>query len=175
MIDSSSAALLSELNEKTKRFRCWPFIAVLAVTIACTLAVLQASAWIIVPVAVLSSFGVFCAYQLDLLSKTVVILYDFDSDMFSAFQRVHDSLSELARCGAKWHIDARGQVYDPKYHGGAGQLVRRKRISINAGQPPYVKTNITPHSRRKRFTSFQNGCSYLSVMALARLAMKISA
>jgi len=33
-------------------------------------------------------------------------------------------------------------VYDPKYHGGAGQLVSRNRLFIGSDQPPYVKTNI---------------------------------
>ena len=142
MIDSSSAALLSELDQKNKRMRTSPLATGLAVIVACILVALQASPWIIASVGILSLIGVLCAYQFDLLSKTVVILYDLDSAMEGAYERVHDCILQLARCGGKWHIDARGHVYDPKYHGGAGQLVSRKRISIGTGQPPYVKTNI---------------------------------
>jgi uncharacterized tellurite resistance protein B-like protein len=146
MVDSSSAGLLSELNEKRRRLRVWPFVAVLAMAMTCTLMVLEASPWIVVPIAILSLVGAFCAYQFDLLAKTVVILYDLDSETEIAYQGIHDAVSQLARCCGKWHIDSRGHVYDPKYHGGAGQLVRRIRLSVGTEQPPYVKTNVATPS-----------------------------
>jgi uncharacterized tellurite resistance protein B-like protein len=85
---------------------------------------------------------VIVAYQFDLIKKSVVILYDLDSEIESEYERLHDCLSRLSDCGGKWYIHARGRVYDPKYHGGASQLVRRGRLSIGLGQPSYVKTNI---------------------------------
>jgi len=142
MIDLSSAAFLSELNQKQKRIRTWPLAAGLAVILVGVLVVLQAPTWSIASVATLSLIGTFIAYQYDLLSKTVVVLYDLDSSMEAAYERVHDCVDQLAGCRGKWHIAARGRVYDPKYHAGAGQLVNRKRISISTGQPPYVKTNV---------------------------------
>lgn len=142
MVDSTSAGLLSELNQKYKRLRTWPFAFVLGAIATGSLVAVQAPPWLIVLVAVLSLVCVVGAYQFDLLSKTVVILYDFDSEMESGYEWVVNCMAQIARCGGKWHIDARGHVYDPKYHGGAGQLVRRKRISVANGQPPYVKTNI---------------------------------
>jgi len=143
MADSSSAALLSELDRKKKRIRAWPLAVVLSVVLLCALGALRASPWIIAPVAVVCLVGVFCAYQFDLLSKTVVILYDFDSAMESAYERLHDSVSELATCGGKWHIAAQGDVYDRKYHAGASQLVKRTRLSVRAGELPYIRTNIS--------------------------------
>ena len=142
MVDSSSAALLSELDQKSKRIRTWPLAASVAVILACILFALQASLGIIASVVVLSLIGVLAAYQFDVLSKTVVIVYDLDSAMEKAYERVHYVIHQLASCGGKWHIDARGRVYDPKYHGGADQLVSRKRVSISTGYPPYVRTNI---------------------------------
>lgn len=143
MIDSSSSALLSEVDQKNKRIRTCPLAAALPLIIICVLAALEAPPWIIAPLAVLSLIGVFLAYQFDLLSKTVVILYDLDSAMEDAYERAHNCILQLAQCGGKWHIDARGHVYDPKYHGGAGQLVNRRRITVGIGQPPSVKTNIS--------------------------------
>lgn len=142
MVDSSSAALLSELNQKKKRVRMWPLAASLSVVLLFLLGAVGASSWIIAPVAVLCSAAVVCSYQFDLLKKTVVILYDFDTDMEGAYQRLHDSVSHLARCGGKWHILAHGDVYNRKYHAGANQLVRRTRLSVTTGAPPYVRTNI---------------------------------
>jgi uncharacterized tellurite resistance protein B-like protein len=142
MIDSTSAGLLSELNQKHKRVRTWPFALVFGAIVTGALIAGQAPPWLVILVAILALVGVICAYQFDLLSKTAVILYDFDSEMESAYEWVVNCMAQIAQCGGKWQIDARGHVYDPKYHGGAGQVVRRKRISVGTGEPPYVKTNI---------------------------------
>ena len=69
-------------------------------------------------------------------------MYDLDDSSRHAFQNVYDSVLQFARCGATWHVGAQGRVYDPKYHAGAGQLINRKRISVDVHDPPYVKTNI---------------------------------
>jgi hypothetical protein len=71
-------------------------------------------------------------------------MYHFDSEMESAYQRLHDAVSQLVKCGGRWHIDGRGREYDPKYYGGAGEVVNRTRISVSTGQPPNVKTNVSP-------------------------------
>lgn len=144
MMDSSSAALLSEFDRKKKRIRTWPLAAGLSGILLCPLAGAGASVWIIVPFAVLCLVGVVCAYQFDVLSKTVVILYEFDSEMEAAYRRLHGSISELARCGGKWHIAARGDVHNRKYHAGASQLVDRIGLSVGMGNLPYVSTNINP-------------------------------
>ena len=146
MADSSSASLLAELNEKQKRTRVFPLAAVLSVVVLGGLFALQASPWLIGPVAVLLLVLVIGAHQMDQLSKSVVILYDFEPEMETAYQRVHDCVAEIARCGGRWHIDSHGHVYDPKYHGGAGKLVTRKRLSTGVAPPPDVKTNIATPS-----------------------------
>jgi hypothetical protein len=112
------------------------------VMIVCILFSLGPPVWILTTTSLVLILGLICAYQFDLMSKTAVILYDFDSEMEKAYDRIHDCASQIARCGGKWHVDARGRIDDSKYHGGAGELVRRKRISVGTGQPPFVKTNI---------------------------------
>jgi hypothetical protein len=76
------------------------------------------------------------------LEKTVVLFYDFDSDMEAAYAQLHSAASQLANCGATWHIEASGKVLDRKYHAGASDLVRRETTYIRKAEPPYVKTNI---------------------------------
>jgi hypothetical protein len=48
----------------------------------------------------------------------------------------------MAQCSAAWHIQARGDVHDAKYHAGASSLVRRHRTSVRKAEPPFVKTNV---------------------------------
>ena len=110
MRDSSSASLLTELNEKNRRMRRWPLAAVASVGIVCLLLVIGVSPWIVAPVAALAVAGVFYACQCDLLAKSVVIFYEFDSEMQTGYQRIHDGISEFARCGGKWHKIGRAHV-----------------------------------------------------------------
>ena len=63
MVDASSAGLLSELDQKHKRIRTWPFALVLSVIGTGVFVALEASPWLIGPVAVLSLICAFCAYR----------------------------------------------------------------------------------------------------------------
>jgi hypothetical protein len=79
------------------------------------------------------------AYMYDQLRKTTVLFYDFDDQMMACYQQLHDSGAKLASCSKVWHIEASGAVYDPKYHAGAGNLLRRKVTSISKSKPPLLK------------------------------------
>lgn len=62
--------------------------------------------------------------------------------MEKAYLLLHDSAAQMASCGRTWHFDAVGSIRDPRYYAGADQLVRRKVITIQRGQPPYLRSNI---------------------------------
>ena len=100
------------------------------------------SAWLLGILAIAAAAGTYATYTRDALHKTVVLFYDFDSDMEAAYAKLHAAASQLASCAAAWHIEASGKVLDRKYHAGASDLVRRKSTSIRMKEPPYVKTNI---------------------------------
>ncbi|AKL11128.1 TPA: DUF4236 domain-containing protein [Kluyvera intermedia] len=142
IVDSSSRELLEELNNKRKKSQIWPLVMCLSIAL---LLYGFSQAWpewclatgFIVGVA----FSIF-AYMYDQLRKTTVLFYDIDDQMMACYQQLHDSGAKLASCSKVWHIEASGAVYDPKYHAGAGNLLRRKVTSISKSKPPFVKTNI---------------------------------
>ncbi|HMP01176.1 MAG TPA: DUF4236 domain-containing protein [Gemmatales bacterium] len=142
MVDSSSAALMAEFDEKNRRIRTWPFALFFGLGITCVLAVAQVSPWLLAATVVILLLVLFIAYQYDVLAKTVVVFYELDATMEDSYERLHDCMQLLASCYGKWHIDAKGRVRDVKYHAGASEVVNRKEISITNAQPPYVKTNI---------------------------------
>lgn len=78
----------------------------------------------------------------DELRKTTVILYDLEPDVEAAYARLHDAFGVLRLCSRTWHIEARGEVQDRKYHAGAGGVVKRKQVTLTSGAPPFVKANI---------------------------------
>ncbi len=142
IVDSSSAELLRELNEKRRRLRRWPFVLV-ATGIACAASfALSLPWWSAATLASLGGLGVVLAYQHDVLAKTVVLFYGLEPDMEKAYGMLHASATQLAACARAWHIEAQGRVQDRKYHAGASSLVRRQPTFIRKAAPPYVKTNL---------------------------------
>lgn len=142
IVDSSSRELLEELNNKRKKLQIWPFAIFLSIAI---LLYGFSQAWpewcLAIGFIAGGAVSVF-AYMYDQLRKTTVLFYDFDDEMMACYQQLHDSGAMLASCSKVWHVEASGAVYDPKYHAGASNLLRRKTTSISKSKPPFVKTNI---------------------------------
>lgn len=142
IVDSSSRELLDELNTKRKKIRLWPIVTIISI-VAISIAIsANWPNWLLYLLVFIGLAGIYTAYARDTLAKTVVLFYDFDSEMEAAYTKLHYAASQLADCSAAWHIEASGKVHDQKYHAGASSLVRRNKTTIRKSEPPYVKTNI---------------------------------
>lgn len=142
IVDSSSRELLDELNRKRAKMSLWPVVAIAAVVILGLGVSSNWPTWLLALLAVAGAVGTYIAHARDALEKTVVLFYEFDSEMEAAYAQLHSAASQLSNCAAAWHIEASGKVHDRKYHAGASDLVRRKSTLIQKAEPPYVKTNI---------------------------------
>jgi len=143
MIDSSSRSLLEEIQSKHKRILTWPITTVGVAALIALLFFIGSPIWLNLLIAVPPLFGIWWCYRYDQFSKTVVVLYDLDPAIEQAFQSVHDCALSLAHTGGKWHLNARANVYDRRYHAGASHLVRRAEASFSSGLPPYFKSNVS--------------------------------
>ena len=142
IVDSSSRDLLNELNQKQKAAQRWPVVAIISVVVLIVALSAALSNWLLALLLLVGLAATYVTYSRDVLSKTVVLFYDFDPDMESAYGQLHSSAGRLGGCAALWHIEAAGKVHDRKYHAGASNLIRRKRTFVRKEEPPYVKTNI---------------------------------
>jgi len=142
IVDSSSRELLDELNKKRAKARLWPIVAIVSAVVLGVGVSSNGPAWLLALFVLVGAAGTYAAHTRDALEKTVVLFYDFDSDMEAAYAQLHIAASQLAGCAAAWHIEASGKVHDRKHHAGASDLVRRRNTSIRKTEPPYVKTNI---------------------------------
>jgi hypothetical protein len=148
MVDSSSATLLAELNEKQKKLPLWPWVsAAFAIFVlwslnSATAAPANRDAVLVTALLIAGAVGTFAAHRYDTLRRSTVLLYDLDDDAGKRYQAVHDAFDVLGTCGGRWHVDAQGKAGDPKYHAGANTLVRRTGISLRTNTPGIVKTNI---------------------------------
>lgn len=146
MVDSSSEALIAELNDKRKRFRLWPFVAISGVIATLYLAINSFADWTVYLAGAFSLLAVIFAAYRDVLSKSVVILYDIEEEFQETYQSLHNAFNQMTQCKGHWHMEAEGRVRDKKYHAGADSIVRRKSISLTLANPPYVKTNVATPS-----------------------------
>jgi hypothetical protein len=161
MQDSSSAALLSEINARYKKPKTWPIVAVLC---CFALLVLPLFPIFMGKIPQLESFSVifaclafpllaffsgtiiFLAYRQDQVLKTVVMFYELDDEAERTYQGLHDTFKALASCSRVWHIEAQGEVRDLqiwKREAGATTLVRRKPIQLTCKAPPYISANVS--------------------------------
>lgn len=142
MVDASSAELLREMNEKRKKARLLPGAIVLSIIVVLLLIVGSVPVWLVVLFGALAVGVCWLIFMKDELRKTTVILYDLEPEVETAYARLHDAFGVLRSCSRTWHIEARGDVRDRKYHAGASGVVKRKQVTLSTGAPPFVKANI---------------------------------
>jgi hypothetical protein len=82
------------------------------------------------------------ASLIDELQKTTVVLYDLEPEVETAYERLHEAFGVLRSFLRIWHIAARPEVLERKYHAGASGVVKRQRVNVTNGSPPFVKANI---------------------------------
>ncbi|EOW6952979.1 hypothetical protein [Pseudomonas aeruginosa] len=145
MVDSSSQALVDELNTKRKRLRLWPFVAALTVG-AFVLSAKQLPPWALLTLLIIGGLLIAVTYYWDLLRKTTVMLYDIESEFAGVVEQLHTAFDGVRSCRATWHLQAQGKVLDRKYHAGASHLVTRSSIALGLQNPPFVKTNVATPS-----------------------------
>lgn len=142
IVDSSSKALLDELNAKQRRRRRWPWVAAVGGVAFWGCLTNGVFDWRLIALAVFVFLASGFMYVQDMVKKSVVLLYELDPGVEEALEHLHASANALMAVGAIWHVSSRAQVYDSKYHAGAQSVVSRAATKFLLAPPPYVKTNI---------------------------------
>jgi hypothetical protein len=145
MVDSSSVALLKEINSKAKKWLIWPWVLGISICLFITLVAVNAHVWIYCLLVPLCLGGLAWAIFADKLRKTVVLFYELEPHIEEAYQDFHNAFDSLRSCGRIWHIKAQGDItttYDWKVNAGADAIVRRKEINPQTGSPSYFKCNL---------------------------------
>lgn len=143
MVDSSSADLVTEMNEKRKKVRIWPFIAVIGAILTFVAFKSSDTPTLAVVIAVATVALTIFASVKDSLRKTTVLFFELEPEIEALYQKLHDSFGQLSASSSKWHVEAEGAVKDRKRNAGATSVIKRTSISLGIGNPPYVKTNVS--------------------------------
>jgi hypothetical protein len=139
IVDSSSTNLVNEINEKKQKARIFPFFLVIGL-ISAILIPFPANYKTLVFLSTLVLSIPLAIY--DKNRKTTVIFYDIESEAEHLCRGVYDAFEKLSQSMKIWHISAKGNINDSKYHAGANQAVNRKEIKIGFENPKFIKTNI---------------------------------
>jgi len=143
MVDSSSADLVAEMNEKQKRRRSGPFVAVFG--LVATFFAFQnfQSPMPVLAVASITVLLTIFASVKDSVRKTTVLFFDLEPEIESLYQKLHDAFELISSCSSKWHVEAEGTVKDRKRNAGASSVIKRTSISLGKKSPSHVKTNVS--------------------------------
>jgi len=140
--DSSSESILTELCEKRRKIALMPITVIGGILLLLTSLGNGWPGWLCLLVIVATLVAAIAMRRRDKLVKTVVIMYELDQLVESAFRLFCDWATSVAASHRVWHVDAAGRVYDRKYHAGANQLIQRSPAVIREESPPYVTTNV---------------------------------
>lgn len=142
MTDASSAELLRELNQKRKLVSLLPGAIGLTVFLVLIAGASGGPPGLLAFI-IASGLGLcWLASMKDDLRKTTVVFYELEPEVEKRYEELHSAFEQLCSCARIWHIEARGEVRDRKYHAGASSLIRRRHVAIRKGTPLQVKTNI---------------------------------
>ena len=142
MRDTNSGSLLAELDRKRSSLVLWPIGLIAGLMLLFALLLFQCALWITIPFLFMSLGAVFFLYQQDQIRKNVVLMYELDGPILGTYQNLLNCYEEMGKCGAVWHVNAKGVVHNSKYHAGAGQLSSRQRVHFVHRNPPNIKTNL---------------------------------
>ena len=139
IVDSSSADLVNEINGKQKKIMLTPIFIGIGLIIAIFSPISENIKLTIFLGTLLLSIPL---YIYDKNRKTTVIFYDIEKEAEDLFKGIYDAFENLKQAHKIWHISAKGDIKDTKYHAGANQAVTRKEIKIGFTNPKFIKTNI---------------------------------
>jgi len=137
MVDSSSAAILDEINSKSRKMLIWPWVLAVGIGLPIALAAASLPDWTYFLLVALSAGGLFWAVRADKLRKTVVLFYELERHIEAAYQNLHKDFDAMRSCSRMWHIQSRGNVvtkHDWKMNAGASAIVKRKTITLRSAR-----------------------------------------
>lgn len=135
--------LVKELNSKASIPMYWLYGVIFLVIIDILYLYSGVSALITIIFNMLALAGIYYLFVITELKKSTVVMYDFsDANASKKYENLITSIKSMSTAQKKWLLQSKAEVFDSKYHAGAGHLVNRKLFSIGKDIDRYIKTNI---------------------------------
>jgi len=157
LADEDSAALVAEMNERSRRTPWLPVLSGVGAGICATTALVGLTAsgtphamrtgLFLGAASAALAIACLLAFPLTLIhfeqQRTTALLFDLEGPAHDAARRLHEAILGLGRCDALWHVLGTRPGTDDKYDQGATHRVVRERVRPREAEPPHVRTNVS--------------------------------
>lgn len=140
IVDSNSASIVEEINGKKEKTN-WIFKVLSVGVLVNLIAAYNEFPLMWLPIALCLLTTAAARYR-DVVSKITVVMYDIDNEYSESYEYMLDAFEEIISSGRCWHIEAKRDVYNAKYHAGASNLIERSIIDPSFSEPPGMRTNV---------------------------------
>ncbi|MBL9145282.1 MAG: TerB N-terminal domain-containing protein [Verrucomicrobiaceae bacterium] len=137
LTDSSSQALLAELNERRKKVMS-------GCALGCLGTLLMTVGFAIFPFNLILMVALAAGWWQTKKNATITLCYDLDPTAQAGWDALRASLLSLKQASRLWHVQAKANVRDSRYHAGASELWDRGGASVSEQVPELVVTNVSP-------------------------------
>jgi hypothetical protein len=142
MADTNAKDVLGQINEVLATLPVWPFLLFPGLT-ACMFLYsnlyFASSGSLGVLIVVASGLALY----LDRIRRSVVLMYELDSESSDLFETLTRSFDLVRQSTRIWNIQAQGPQPDWKRNAGATKTLKRTRANLGYRAPSIVKTNIS--------------------------------
>ena len=142
LTDASSQSLLDEIQQRRATPRVAPWVAAMGIAVFLLAGNAGVGELTIAVIGAVAAGLFWWVNGRDAVRRTVVIGYDLDAVAAEHFEALISAWKALGGVGGLWHIPARAQVQNRKYHAGASTVLNRTSVRPATGQPPGIRSNI---------------------------------
>ena len=150
MTEERYGELLDELNSKQNALSSLVLLGAVA-GVTALLATIAVGLGGAAAGAALLAAALYIGSRLDAHRRSVVVLYDLESDAAEAYEALTKAFDDLAASSMKWHVDSGGAVRDLhtwKRNAGATTILDKRPTEFEYELPRVLKANVTPPSMK---------------------------
>lgn len=142
MVDATSQDIVTEINRKLALRPLFPIALIVSALGFVVLIALSASGLLFLIWALIAIIGCGLSRYRDVVTKSVVVMYDIEPTMLGVQEQLQKAIGELASCARRWHITQEASIREKKYHAGASKAVIREPIAISSRGLPGLRSNV---------------------------------
>lgn len=140
-------SVVTRVNARIARRHSWPIV--LALAAACAL-VKRDDPSVVASAAYFGLIATVIAFFADRYRRTERLAYDLRNTDGRAYSAAALALVELRKARRVWHMVNHNATYDRAHRAGATFPLRRERVRVVKGDPPFIKANVPIWGLRNR-------------------------
>jgi hypothetical protein len=153
LVDSSSAKLVQQLNEREKLLNPAWILYIIAVAVCIWGLTLAdgpnvADAYVLCLAGFVALIAAVAVHRKNTEKRVTRLVYELDTAQTQNYSAVQAALGQLAQCHRIWRVQSRSFNADWKRNAGVSSLECRTSVAVGTAQPPRVVVNVPVYCLR---------------------------